>query len=181
MQDKTTDAIEQLIVKERLHELEMAYCRGTDRRDLELLKSIYFDDALEDHGDAWRGTGHEWAEYAITANTRRFETTAHYVLNEWYKVDGMQAQGETHRISYHREPSGLEITAASRTFNRYECRDGVWKIVWRSVTRDWLKESHSDPGLTARQEKHYAAVKSRPGADDRSYTDVPWFRRGSSA
>lgn len=173
------EEIEKLLVKERLHELEMAYCRGVDRQDLELLKSIYFDDALEDHGDAWRGTGHEWAEYAIAANNKRFQTTAHYVLNEWYKVEGLKAQGETHRISYHRQPDGLEITAAARSFNRYECRDGVWKIAFRGVARDWLKESRSDPSLAARQEPHYDVLYSRPDVEDRSYTDLPWFRRGA--
>lgn len=168
-----------LLVKDRLHELEVAYCRGFDRRDLTLLKSIYFDDALEDHGDAWRGTGHEWAEFALGSNTRLFEITAHYVLNEWYLVHGLKAQGETHRISYHREAGGRELTAAARTLNRYECRNGVWKIVWRSVTRDWVKEGTVHARPPSAEESHFALPRSQPGPEDRSYNDVPWFRRGT--
>jgi len=101
------------------------------------------------------------------------------VLNEWYLVRGDEAQGETYRISYHRKADGLEITAAARTFNRYERRNGVWKISFRSCTRDWLRESRTEVGLAARQEKHYDVGSSSPGPDDRSYADVPWFARGA--
>jgi hypothetical protein len=177
MNDTTTAAMRDLLVKERLHELEMAYCRGIDRRDAELIRSIYFEDAIEDHGDAWNGTGYEWVDYIFAGYLLQFEVTAHYVMNEWYKVDGDRAEGETHRVSYHRRPNGEEVTAGSRTFNRYECRDGVWRIAYRGVTRDWLLESKAaapDPA----QPKHMILRPSLPGPDDVSYRELKMFGRG---
>lgn len=177
MDEKTSAAVRDLLVKEQLHELEMAYCRGIDRRDPELIRSIFFEDAIEDHGEAWYGTGSEWVDYIFAGYLLQFEVTAHYVMNEWYKVDGVRAEGETHRVSYHRRPNGEEVTAGSRTFNRYECRNGVWKITYRGVSRDWLRESHAaapDPS----QPKHMILRPSLPGPDDVSYKELAMFGRG---
>ncbi|WP_207770953.1 nuclear transport factor 2 family protein [Kumtagia ephedrae] len=177
MEQRLQSEVEKLLIKERLHELEMAYCRGIDRRDPELIRSIFFADAIEDHGDAWQGTGYEWVDYIFSGYLAQFEVTAHYVLNEWYKVEGDKAEGETHRISYHRRPNGEEVTAGSRTFNRYECRDGVWRIAYRGVTRDWLRESRAAPPDPS-QPRHMILRPSLPGPDDVSYRELPMFGRG---
>jgi hypothetical protein len=177
MEQRLQSEVEKLLIKEQLHELEMAYCRGIDRRDPELIRSIFFADAIEDHGDAWQGTGYEWVDYIFSGYLAQFEVTAHYVLNEWYKVEGDKAAGETHRISYHRRPNGEEVTAGSRTFNRYECRDGVWRIAYRGVTRDWLRESRAAPPDPS-QPRHMILRPSLPGPDDVSYRELPMFGRG---
>lgn len=177
MDEDTRRALRDLAVKERLHELEMAYCRGIDRRDPDLIRSIFFADALEDHGAAWQGTGGDWVDYIFADYLLQFEVTAHYVLNEWYRVDGDRAEGEVHRISYHRRPDGTEVTAGSRTFNRYECRDGDWRISYRGVTRDWMRESvaqQPDPS----HPRHMILRPSLPGPDDVSYAELPMFGRG---
>jgi hypothetical protein len=96
----------------------MAYCRGIDRRDPDLIRSIFWEDAIADHGEAWYRTGNQWVDHIFADYLSQYEVTAHYVLNEWYKVEGDQAQGETHRISYHRRPNGEEVTAAARLLSR---------------------------------------------------------------
>lgn len=177
MNDRLTTEIEKLLVKERLHELEVAYCRGIDRRDPDLIRSIYFEDAIEDHGDAWQGTGYQWVDYIFSSYLLQFEVTCHYLLNEWYKVDGDKAEGETHRVSYHRRPDGAETTAAARTFNRYECRNGVWRISYRGVSRDWMKETQAAP-TDPKQPKHLMIPTSIPGPTDMAYRVIPMFGRG---
>ena len=178
MDTETQAGLRDLMVKDRLHELEMAYCRGIDRRDPELIRSIFFDDAVEDHGDAWYGSGSEWVDYIFKDYLLQFEVTCHYVMNEWYKVAGDKAEGETHRVSYHRRPNGEEVSAGSRTFNRYECRNGDWRIVYRGVTRDWMRESNAqqpDP----LHPKHMILRPSLPGPEDVSYKEMPMFGRGA--
>jgi hypothetical protein len=177
MQAAAQSELQTLLVKERLHELEMAYCRGIDRRDPDLIRSIFFEDAIEDHGDAWYGTGYQWVEYIFADYLHQFELTAHYVLNEWYKVQDDRAEGEVHRISYHRRPGGEEVTAASRTFNRYECRGGTWRISYRGVTRDWMKESKAAPADPS-QPRHMMVRSSIPGPEYVSYRELSLFGRG---
>ena len=171
-------AIRDLVVKDRLHELEMAYCRGVDRRDAALLQSIFFEDAVEEHGQMYRGTATEFVRWAIEEFLPQWENTAHYVLNELYRVDGDCAEGETHRISYHRQRRGQElheVIAACRTFNKYECREGVWKITYRGVARDWVTER---TGTEALYQGKFEMVPSRSDESDMSYQVLGMFPRG---
>ncbi|MGI4813733.1 MAG: nuclear transport factor 2 family protein [Janthinobacterium lividum] len=174
-------AVRDLLVKQRLHELEMAYCRGVDRRDPELLRSIFFEDAIEEHGDMYQGPAYAFVDWVFSDFIGEFEITAHYVLNEWYRVSGDKAEGETHRVSYHRQrgngdgDSAIETIAACRTFNRYELRDGVWKISYRGVVRDWITQRPVDDAL---YEGHFAMTQSRHDDADRSYAALSMFGRG---
>lgn len=170
-------ALRDLLVKQRLHELEMAYCRGVDRRDPDLLRSIFFDDAVEEHGDMYRGSATGFVDWVFSTFIGAFENTTHYVLNEWYIVDGNRAEGETHRISYHRrpeEPSNQRF-AACRTFNRYECRRSVWRIAHRSVVRDWIVDLPVDRSALGGD---FAMPPSLPGPADASYAALALFARG---
>jgi hypothetical protein len=178
MSTETAAAIETLLVKERLHELEMAYCRGVDRRDPELLRSIFFEDAVEEHGEMYRGSAYAFVDWLFRDFIGKYEITAHYVLNEWYRVDGDRAEGETHRISYHRlpPPNPTEVIAACRTFNRYERRAGEWKIAYRGIVRDWITER---PVAEHLYRGAYALAPSRPDASDLSYDRLSLFARGA--
>lgn len=171
-------AIRELLVKQRLHEMEMAYCRALDRRDEVLLRSIFFDDAMVEHGQMYVGTIEKFARWAIQDFLPKYETTTHYVLNEWYRVDERRAEGEVHRISYHREGKdggALTTLAAGRAFNRYECRNGVWKISFRTVVREWIAQNPLDePPETS----GFGMVKSLPGPGDLSYSVLSLFARG---
>lgn len=176
MTEEDLRLLRDLKVKDRLHDLEVAYCRGIDRRDPELLKSIFFDDAFVRLGDMKEGGVDEWVDWIINEFKPRFENTTHYLLNEWYKVDGTTAEGETHRLSYHRfgDPA-RELIAASRTFNRYEQRDGVWRIAFREVIRDWIHERPVDQELFT---GGFAMELSKPGPEDKSYEVLSMFGRG---
>ena len=167
-----------LLVKERLHELEIAYCRAVDRRDEALLRSIFFEDAVEEHGQMYRGPASDFVRWVIEDFLPQYESTAHYVLNEWYQVRGERAEGETYRISHHRhrrdgEPT--ETIAACRTFNRYECRGGTWRISYRGVARDWITQRPIDQTL---YQGKFGMEMSRPGTGDMSYRELSMFPRG---
>lgn len=169
-----------LLVKDRLHELEMAYCRGVDRRDPELLRSIFFDDAIEEHGDMYRGKAVDFVDWVYRDFLPQYEITAHYVLNEWYRVEGDRAEGETHRLSYHRQRKAdtVETVAACRTFNRYECRNGHWRIAYRGVVRDWITQRPVDDSL---YQGKFTMAPSRPDQTDESYRVLTMFPRGPLA
>lgn len=174
----TESAIHELLLKQHFHELEMAYCRGLDRRDEELLRSVFFADAVVEHGQMFTGTSGNFAAWAIHDFLPRYVLTTHYVLNEWYRVCERGAEGEVHRISYHQERKqnvDIVTVAAGRAFNRYECRDGVWKICFRTVVRDWIAQEELSGGLRA---GGFALPTSLPGPQDLSYTVLSLFGPG---
>ncbi|MEO5671078.1 MAG: nuclear transport factor 2 family protein [Ramlibacter sp.] len=172
----TEAAIHELLVKQQLHELEMAYCRGLDRRDEALLRSVFFEDAVVEHGQMFSGTGGGFAAWAVNEFLLRYEITAHYVLNEWYHVEGECAEAEIYRVTYHRERKDdreLATVAAGRAFNRYECRSGVWKICYRTVVRDWMTQSEAKAAAAA---PGFSLAASAPGPEDPSYAVLGMFR-----
>ena len=44
------DTLQTLIDKQALAELVHSYCRACDRRDFALVRTLYHDDAIDDHG-----------------------------------------------------------------------------------------------------------------------------------
>ena len=45
-----------------LTDLVMRYCRGIDRRDYALVRSLYHDDAIDDHGNMFCGSPDDFVE-----------------------------------------------------------------------------------------------------------------------
>ena len=127
------EALQGLIDKQALHELALKYCRACDRRDFALLRSLYHDDAIDDHGAMFCGSADEYLAWlpGVLAN---FEATVHSITNALYAVRGDEAQGELYTLAYHRTcaPAAREITIGGRYLDRYARRDGVWKFAHRS-------------------------------------------------
>src|SRR5580658_4750031 len=95
------EPLQQLIDKQALHELVLRYCRACDRRDFAQLRTLYHDDAIDDHGAMFCGTADEYLAWlpAVMAN---FEATVHSISNALFEVRGEAAQGELYTVAYHR-------------------------------------------------------------------------------
>ena len=118
-----------------LQHLVYAYCHATDRRDFALLRSLYTDDAIDDHG-AFYGPVDDFIPW-FRDSLAVFEATAHNVLNTLFVVDGDLAQGEIRAIAYHRLAGArTEISAGGRYVDRYQKTDGAWRFAYRSFVID---------------------------------------------
>ena len=128
------EALQGLLDKQALHELVLKYCRACDRRDFVLLRSLYHDDAIDDHGAMFCGSADEYLAWlpGVLAN---FEATVHAITNALFEVRWDEAQGELYTIAYHRtrSPAAREITIGGRYLDRYARRAGVWKFAHRSL------------------------------------------------
>lgn len=136
------DAIDKLLAKQDIYELSCKYNRALDRLDGDLMRSVFFEDA--------------WCEYGIincpAAEFAAFSMMAlgghvanHHMLgNVLIEVEGDEAFGEVYFHAYHKyaKPSGdgfEDLVVAGRYIDRYERRDGVWKIAYRSERNDWSR------------------------------------------
>lgn len=120
-----------------LADLVMRYCRGVDRRDFALVRSLYWDDALDHHGAMFDGGADDFATWLPTAMAA-FELTVHRLTGSVFAFDGDRAEGEHHAIAYHRThpPQRREIVIGGRYLDRYERRAGVWKFAERRLVFD---------------------------------------------
>lgn len=135
---ETERALRILLDKQAIHEVLMRYSRGIDRCDSELLHSAYHPDANDDHG-MFRGKATDFIQWALDA-LKKDESTSHQMANELIEVDGDVAYGETYFIAVHRrqmkDGSKSDLQFAGRYVDRFERRDGVWKIADRKVVYD---------------------------------------------
>jgi hypothetical protein len=133
--------------REQIRDALLRYCRGLDRKDFDLVRSAYHDDAIDDHGAycgdipgliAWMRERH-----------RSVEQCLHAITNTTIERSGDLAVAESYCIShqrYYRDGGGLEdeaalsadrereqIIAIVRFIDRFEHRGSGWRIAHRKV------------------------------------------------
>jgi len=133
--------VQALLDKQALRELALRYARGIDRRDRGLLLSVYHPDAMDDHGEMFRGSPERFADWQPEV-MGPFEVTAHYIMNSDYCIDGDEAEGELYFIAFHRvkPPEAAEFWVGGRYLDRYQRRDGGWKIAHRRLVWDFVHQ-----------------------------------------
>ncbi len=132
-----------LLDKQACAELACRYSRGLDRLDAELLLSVFWEDAWCEYG-VYDGDAAGFVSFAMGA-LESHAANHHMVGNTLVEVEGNEAFGEVYFNAYHKVPveSGFDdLLIAGRYLDRYEKRDGQWKIAYRSEHNDW---SHTRP------------------------------------
>ena len=134
----------QRIASER--EIERAivtYCRGIDRRDGELLRSVYHDDAIDDHGGSFTGGPDEYVAWVMD-HLLHFESSMHTLHNILIDVDedDRRARAESYCVAHHVRGTDTDELVmdvfACRYVDRFENRPGVgWRIAHRIVVAEW--------------------------------------------
>ena len=169
-------AIDAMLARDALRDLATRYARGIDRRDPELLRSVYHDDAIDDHGNVFCDSAAAFiaSQPGLMAP---FELTAHYFCNMSFRVDGDTADGELYFIAYHRTraPDPKHIMVSGRYLDNYARRNGEWKIAHRRLAWDSFVTLDAAPADMAQ----LSALGVIGGTkDDRSYEALPLMGRG---
>ncbi|HET8612859.1 MAG TPA: nuclear transport factor 2 family protein [Sphingomonas sp.] len=155
-----TGPIEEAIAKQALHDLVVTYARGVDRGDEALLASVFHPDSQVITGvvDA---SGPDYARDIVAWVRGNVRSCAHTVSNEYYEVAGDRAVGEVyvlaHMVSAGDDPQ--ETFTGGRYLDRFEKRDGAWRIAERSFIYDW---SMTRP-LTREETGMYEQLPTRGG------------------
>lgn len=135
--------LQALIDKQKIMELVYNYSRGVDRQDFALLRTLYTDDATDDHGGLYCGPAKgyiDWLEQALPA----CDMTAHSVHNHLIALESAsRAQGEVYVTAYQRLHAGsegfAELVQGLRYLDHYEKRDGVWLFARRTLVNEWTQ------------------------------------------
>lgn len=156
------DAIQRLVDKDEIRDVILLYCRGVDRRDWPLAQSAFFDDATDDHGDfkgpideffAWIEPQHAQvakSSHVLANCCIQFASNSLAVVESYFIANlelGPEAQG--HRKQFASAPGNvdagrLKLDVFGRYIDRFEKRDGAWRIAKRRVAFD---SQHNRPIL----------------------------------
>jgi ketosteroid isomerase-like protein len=130
-----------VVAKDAIREAALRYCQGIDRCDADLVKSSYHPDAYDDHG-TFKGNAWEFADHAAKS-LQRFAATKHVITNHSITVDtATTASGEIYVTAYHlidQDGAKSLYTWWGRYLDKYESRDGDWRIVHRTVVHEWTE------------------------------------------
>lgn len=138
---RTVDALQS---RETIRETLYRYARGIDRKNADEVRNAFWPDATVNFG-IYHGTGHEFASLIGGWFTDGgVEITAHLIGNILIVLDGETARTECYLHAAHRlaRPVGAKIDCfvGARYQDRFERRDGAWKIAERVLIYDWFRE-----------------------------------------
>jgi len=137
------EQLELLVAERAIHRVLCTYSRGVDRFDLELVRSCYWPDGTDDHG-SYIGGVDGFIEFVAPA-LQRFDRTNHFLGNILIDVDlpNGAARAETYAVAYHRfhDADGQEqdMVAGLRYVDRFERREGEWRIARRVCAFEWRR------------------------------------------
>lgn len=156
-----------------LQKLVWTYCHAIDRHDLALVRSLYHDDAVDDHSPMFIGSPDEYVAW-LPAMLANWQLTAHTITAMQFLIAGDLAEGELASTAYHRTADGSrEVIAHGRYLDRYRKADGVWKFQHRSLVLDWLEDRPVQRGDGPGIEQGLAT--GQPGRTDPIYARLPLF------
>lgn len=143
---KVDNRLESFLSKHEISEVLARQARGVDRADAELLKSCYHEDAIEEHGPNYSGPAHAYIEGAVE-RIRQMGNMAHYLCNQHIELDGETAWVEAYVITFarfDRDGTDVDTFTGARSVDRFERRDGEWKIAHRKLVFDWNHDLDSN-------------------------------------
>lgn len=137
------------------------YCRGVDRRDLELVRGTYHPDAFDDHG-SYKGDVEGFLAFVASEVHARFRTTMHKLGQSFVEIDGDVAHAESYAICHHvmaePDPTGAaraegaaptrdvaDMVMGIRYVDRFERRRGEWRIARRELRWEWVRTDRLEP------------------------------------
>lgn len=169
--------VQMLLDKQDILEVLYRYCQGCDRSDAAILRACFHPDAVTDHAGmvmpSW-----DWVPAALAWLETRSAVT-HMIANPLIQVSGDRAVSDCHFVAYNRAPdaSGAgweEFLVKGRYLDRFERRDGVWRIARRLGVHD-IERVVASPGQA---DQVSGERRSRKAPDDLFYALIADFEAG---
>jgi len=146
--------IDEAIAHAEIRQVLATYFRALDRRELDLLKSVFHPDATDDHGTGlFQGNAWDMCDWILEQSKDYKMVRQHHLTNVWIEMDGDDfANVESYGIVIRSQPhpeTGVEARqlAGGRIVDRFERRGGEWKILDRQIIIDCVWSAVPDESL----------------------------------
>lgn len=134
--------LRELIDREKIRACVARLARGEDRRDAAMISASYWPDSVTDYG-VFKG---DFAAYLawVVPGADAITNTQHVLGQSHIELAGDTALVETQVVSYHRVDYGggdeHDTCIGGRYLDRFEKRDGEWRIAERTMLYDWYQD-----------------------------------------
>lgn len=166
-------ALQEMLDEHALTKLVHAYCRAVDRGDIDALRDLYHHDAVDAHGAFSTGSVEGFFEQ-LTASRPYLRAMQHHITTVNFAVEGNSAEGEIYNIAVHTlagKERDVDLVIGGRYLDKYEKRDGTWKLLERTIVTDWARVS--DP--SAMDMSHPITKDTLKGALDEADPSYQFF------
>ena len=171
--------IQEILDKESIRDLVHIYCRAADRHDHELMRTLYHEDAHDDHGSFFKGKAMEFIDL-LPEIQKSIGILHHNVTTHNIHLMRNKAEGETYILAFHQvltDDQQFDVLIGGRYFDEYEKRNGIWKFSSRAVDADWAYVN--DPSkVNLVHPMIEGANIGAPNSQDPSYKYLKSFKRG---
>jgi hypothetical protein len=153
--------LNELLDKQSISDVIMTYARAIDRLDETMLRSVFHPDSKHAHGfvgpssdpslTSEPGKPKDFVAYAFDVLNTHLRTH-HQLGNIFIELEGDNAYVESYFTAYHRmraksdpmaaanaHDTEMDLMVAGRYIDRFQKRDGVWKISHRTGLTDWIR------------------------------------------
>jgi len=139
-----SQALDDVVSHQAIIELGCRYVRGVDRGDPEMIMTAFHDDAAIVSG-AFNGSAQDFSVEIGKLLDEISPRVAHTVTNHWIDISGDVGVGESYVIAYQNTlgDDPQDVMTGGRYVDRYERRNGEWKISHRTFVLDWTTSSPS--------------------------------------
>lgn len=134
--------VQALLDRQAITDVLIRYCRGADRGDAALMAECYHPDADEDHGGTFKGAAADYVAMLAPILPRTGIMT-HTTSNILIDLDGDTARVESHILAFARlkkDGEKFDTLTLARALDRFERRNGAWKIAQRRMVWEWNHE-----------------------------------------
>ncbi len=151
------DKFAELIAKSEIEDTLFRYARAVDRRDWDALRACFQEDATDEHGEFAGGPGQfiDW----VSNRHANVPFSMHFLGNCLIEfLDDRSAVAETYFVAIQRREAhstaedkngSTDLEVFGRYCDRFENRDGAWRIAKRKVVYDSTRNQPSSNHLRA--------------------------------
>jgi hypothetical protein len=162
--------LSELADREAIKECLYRYCRGIDRRDPDILRTAYWPDAIDTHL-MFKGNIEEFIAWAMPT-MKTMTNHQHHITNIIINLDGATAKVESYFWScvVQGTDGRYDRIGGGRYLDRFERRDGEWRIIERYVMSDWFRQFEDGCDYANARTGTPAEAIGKGNQEDLSYT-----------
>lgn len=153
--------LQDLLDREAIRDCLLRYCRGIDRMDEACLRSVYWPDATDRHGP-YQGTASgfvQWALEKLQAAPRGVHNLSNILIDLRGEVAGVESYFHALQADQDENGQPRETMLMGRYVDRFEKRQGEWRIAKRTVVYDWIRQQP----MTANNDEQRFGVRQPNG------------------